>query len=72
MQNLNSTEFPPAQVMALYCGSALSFNLPNGATFADLADRLSEPGNRHTGSPTAIMLKFDLPRPPAFTRRIEA
>lgn len=46
------------QVTAVYAGSALSFYLPNGDTFADLADLLDNLGERHCGAPTAIYLKL--------------
>lgn len=45
------------QVMALFADNALSFGLSTGATFADLADRLEQLGERHMGMPTAIYLK---------------
>jgi hypothetical protein len=58
MQDLHRIEILTNQVMALFAGSALSFNLPNGATFADLADRLDDLSERHDGAPTAVYLKF--------------
>ena len=62
MRTYSSDEPTPNQVMALFHGSALSFNLSKGATFADLADRLDSLGDRHTGSPMAIMMKFSAPQ----------
>lgn len=72
MQSFVSAPLPPAHVVALYSSSALSFDLSNGATLADLADRLSDLGDPYAGSPTAIMLKFALPRAPDCTHQAEA
>ncbi len=63
---------PSAHVVALYSASALSFDLSNGATFADLADRLNHLGDGHAGSPTAIVLTFARPPAPALPSRYKA
>jgi hypothetical protein len=55
---MQNTQAEPHQVMALFSGSALSFNLSKGATLADLADRLDCLSERHIGLPTAIFMKF--------------
>jgi hypothetical protein len=64
MQSTHREEMPANRVMALFADSALSFNLSKGATFEDLADRLDHLSDRHIGMPTAIYLKFGLPRQP--------
>jgi hypothetical protein len=64
MQNTHRATTPANQVMALYADRALSFDLTNGATFADLADRLDHLGEWHTGVPSAIYLKFAMARHP--------
>jgi hypothetical protein len=48
-------------VTALFAGSAISFALSPGATFADLADRLDNLGDRHPGTPKAVYLKLAWP-----------
>lgn len=58
MQNTHPSKLLPNQVTALFADSALSFSLPNSATFADLADRLDHFGEGHIGLPTAVYLKF--------------
>jgi hypothetical protein len=65
MQSKCRAAVPTYQVMALFADSALSFGLSNGATFADLADRLGQLGERHVGMPTAIYLKSSMTRQPA-------
>lgn len=45
-------------VSALFAGSAVSFSLSKGATFADLAESLEELGDRHTGGAHAVFLRF--------------
>lgn len=44
-------------VVAAYADGVLSFNLSEGETFADLAARLDQLGERHLGVPTAIYVK---------------
>jgi hypothetical protein len=58
MQNTHPNKLLPNQVTALFADSALSFRLPDSATFADLADRLEHVGEGHIGLPTAVYLKF--------------
>jgi hypothetical protein len=72
MQDLHRIEVLTNQVMALFAGSALSFNLPNGATFADLADRLDDLSERHDGAPTAVYLKFRANRQQSLIRQPRA
>jgi hypothetical protein len=64
MQSTHSAKISTNQVMALYADRALSFNLAKDATFADLADRLDHASDWHTDMPTAVYLKFGLPRQP--------
>jgi len=52
------------RVMALFADKALSFSLSDGATFADLADRLDRLGEWHTSLPMAVYLKFSTARQP--------
>ncbi len=54
----------PNQVMALFADSALSFDLPKEATFADLAERLDYLGGHHIGTPMAVYLKFSMAKQP--------
>ena len=56
MHSTHRIGLPTNQAVALFSDSALTFNLSNGATFADLADRLDHLGERHVGTPTAIYL----------------
>jgi hypothetical protein len=63
MQSTHRVEMPANRVMALFGDSALSFNLSNGATFADLAVQLDHLSDRHIGMPTAIYLKFATTQP---------
>ena len=58
MQLTQKTEMPANQVTALFADAAVSFVLANGATFADLADRLNHLDARHSGLPKAISCKF--------------
>jgi hypothetical protein len=57
----NQTSTPLNEVTALFAASASSFGLSDGATFADLADRLAELGEWHAGTPRAIYLKLACP-----------
>jgi hypothetical protein len=72
MQAVVSSQLPTARVVALYSADAVSFDLSNGSTFADLADRLSDFGDWRAGSPTAITLRFALPRPSDISDRTDA
>ncbi len=62
MQSTHSEAPLASQVMALFADRALSFNLAKDATFAELADRLDHLGEWHTGTPTAVYLKFGTAR----------
>lgn len=62
MQNIDRNKMLPNQVTVLFAGSALLFNLPTGATFVDLADRLDDFSENHDGMPTAVYLKFSADR----------
>ncbi len=46
------------QVSVLFANRALSFGLSNGATFAELAERVDEINNRRDETPTAVSLTF--------------
>lgn len=72
MQSTQRATLPANQVMALFSDRALSFSLSPDATFGDLADRLDDLDKRHTGLPTAIYLKFAMPRKPTFAIQPEA
>ena len=69
MQSTHRARMPTNQVTALFADSALSFRLANGATFADLADRLDHLGEQHIGMPKAIYLKFHMARRPISVTR---
>ncbi len=58
MQTIQTSIVPGPQVTALFTGSTLSFNLAQGATFADLAGRLEGLCLWQLGAPTAISLIF--------------
>lgn len=58
MQNIRAETMPTNQVIALFADRALSFNLSKGATFAQLAESLSDICEWHAGTPTAVSLKF--------------
>jgi hypothetical protein len=64
MQKTHQTTIPANQVMALFADRVRSFSLARGATFADLADRLDQPGGWDTDMPQAISLKFGAARQP--------
>jgi hypothetical protein len=58
MGNIGQTELPVSEVNALFAGRVISFNLSNGATFADLADGLNRFCDRYADAPQAIFVKF--------------
>jgi hypothetical protein len=64
MQLVRKGVTPTHQIIAVFVGSALSFALADGATFAELADRLDQLGERHSGPPTAIYCKFSVSSQP--------
>ena len=72
MQDIHRTTILTNQVMALFAGSALTFNLPNGATLADLADRLDDFTDRRNGAPKAVYLKFRADRQQSSIQRPRA
>jgi hypothetical protein len=64
MQSIDRAPTQPNQVIALFADSALSFSLPNCATFADLADRLQHFCEGHIGMPTTVYLTLGTARQP--------
>jgi hypothetical protein len=50
--------FSPSRVTAVFEGSLLSFMLPGGTNFEDLADRLDYIGDRIGGRVVALKVKF--------------
>lgn len=58
MQHTQIATMPTNQVVALFADRALSFNLSEGATLAQLAESLSDMCEWHAGAPTAVSLKF--------------
>jgi hypothetical protein len=54
MQTLRSEYSRQHRVIAEFEGSALSFALPTGATFEDLAGRLAALGRPHRGAPLRV------------------
>ncbi len=64
MQQTNHSTSPANQVMALFADRVWSFSLLREATFADLAERLTEQGGWGTDTPKAIYLKFGAARQP--------
>lgn len=54
MRDISGTGLSPSRVTALFEGSLLSFMLPGGTTFEDLADRLDRIGGRVV----ALKVKF--------------
>lgn len=69
MQITRTDATPTNQVMAVFADSAVSFALSGGATFADLAERLDQLGERHTGLPTAIYCRVSIARQPVLRSR---
>lgn len=49
---------------------ALSFRLPDGATFADLADGVAHLGQSSAALPAAFYLKIDMSPAPVLPRRL--
>jgi hypothetical protein len=72
MQNTQHTATPAHHVVALFADRALHFRLFNGATLADLADRLDDLGQWHVGTPTAIYLKLGAASQPISVRQPDA
>lgn len=60
MREISGTALSLTRVTALFEGGALSFLLPGGATFEDLADRVDQLGARVDGQVIAIKVRFGL------------
>jgi hypothetical protein len=59
MARLRDTKQPVADsVTALFSDSTVRFQLPAGATFADLAERLAQWGEGHGGLPLYVGVTF--------------
>jgi hypothetical protein len=58
MKHTHTATMPTNQVVALFADRALSFNLSEDATLAQLAESLSDMCEWHTGTLTAVSLKF--------------
>jgi len=58
MSDISGVGFSPSLVTAVFEGNLLSFMLPGGTTFEDLADRLDHIGHRISGRVVAIKVKF--------------
>ena len=58
MHNTHIAAMSDHQVSALFADRVLSFNLSNGATFADLAERLSDMYRIAHGHAGGVSLKF--------------
>ena len=69
MQKSHQTTVPANEVMALFADRVWSFDLAGGATFADLAERLTHSGGWRTDMPRAIYLKFGEARQPLPARQ---
>ena len=59
MQYVRSIHPPQHRVIAEFEDSSLSFPLPRGATFEDLADRLASLGQSHRGAPISVEVRTD-------------
>jgi hypothetical protein len=58
MQSTHTAAVPANQVSTLFADRALLFGLSKGAPFVELAERLSDMCDWHTGTPIAVSLKF--------------
>jgi hypothetical protein len=58
MQNAHKAMVPTNQVVALFADRALSFSLSDGASFAQLAESLSDMCEWRMDVPRAVSLKF--------------
>ena len=58
MRDCPEVAYLPSRVTAVFEGNLLSFMLPGGTTFEDLADRLDRIGGRNSGRVVAIKVKF--------------
>jgi hypothetical protein len=58
MRQISGQGLQPNRVRAVFDDDVVFFTLPQGATLAQLADRLGELGRRHIGSPVSIQVEF--------------
>lgn len=58
MQIHHGGETQPSLVTAVFQDTALSFEMPAGATMADLADYLADLGELHGGKPIAVDVRL--------------
>jgi len=58
MRDCPEIAFLLSRVTAVFEGNLLSFMLPGGTTFEDLADRLDRIGERNSGRVVAIKVKI--------------
>ncbi len=58
MLSLHPDQSRPSHARVVFADRALSFMLPKGTTFEDLADRLRDLQERHHGKPVAIEVKL--------------
>ena len=72
MQKINQTTIPANQVMALFGDKVRSFSLARGATFADLAERLTDSSASRADMPRAIYLTFGAARQPLLAHQSAA
>lgn len=70
MRNTQSEAVSANLVTVALADRALSFRLPSGATFADLADGLSHLGTSDAVLPAAFYLKIDMTRGSPLPRRL--
>ena len=61
MQSFRTASPPHSRVRAVFKTSAAFFDMPRGATFEDLADRLHRFGERHDDPLTSIAVAIDIP-----------
>jgi hypothetical protein len=58
MRHLNHEPPAPNRVVAIFEGSAVSFDMAPAATFEDLAERLSYLHDRHEGTLISVAVRF--------------
>jgi hypothetical protein len=59
MQRLEIGRLPKNRVMALFEGSAISFDMAPATSLLDLAERLSGLGGRHDGALISVTVRVD-------------
>lgn len=69
MGDIFETGLLPSRVTAVFEGNLLSFMLPGGTKFEDLADRLDRFGDRNSSRVIAFKVKFG-PPPEVWPRTI--